>query len=210
EFYGTDFYVTPAVLIPRPETELLVEKAIDLIQKYHMTTIADIGTGCGAIAISLALRLSQIKIYATDISTSALEIALLNCERHGVMYRVCRLYGDMLDPLPGPVDLVIANLPYVSESELPEESPNSEPLLALNGGPDGLEPIRRLCHQVTDQLRPEGHLLLEIGHGQCQPVTSLLRHLFPAARIEITPDLGGIDRVVGLSRAPIMVTDAKR
>jgi release factor glutamine methyltransferase len=197
EFYGLDFYVDPSVFIPRPESELLVEKALDLTQNHPVSTIAEIGTGCGAIAISLALKLPQAKIYATDISAPALKVALVNCQRHGVVNRICLLHGDMLDPLPEPVDLVVANLPYVSELEMPDLA-NFEPLLALDGGSDGLEKIHQLCRRVTDKLRPDGCLLLEIGQGRGKGVTTCLRSLFPSAKIEVAPDLSGIDRVVSL------------
>jgi len=144
EFYGLDFYVEPSVFIPRPESELLVEEALKLAQNHTVSSIAEIGTGCGAIAISLALNLPQAKIYATDISASALKVALLNCQKHGVVNRICLLRGDMLNPLPEPADLIIANLPYVREIELPQICPAGfEPLLALNGGWDGLEKIRQ-------------------------------------------------------------------
>ena len=197
EFYGLDFYVSPDVLIPRPESELLVEKALDLARNQPLSTIAEIGTGCGAIAISLALKLPQAKIYATDISAPALKIARFNCQRHQVANRICLLHGDMLDPLPEPADLIVANLPYVSESEL-SNSANFEPLLALDGGPDGLEKIRQLCRQVRDKLHPDGYLLLEMGQGQGKGVTTYLRRLFPSAKIEVAADLSGIDRVVSL------------
>ena len=200
EFYGLDFYVDPNVLIPRPESELLVEKALELAQNHAVSTIAEVGTGCGAIAISLALSLPQAKIYATDISAAALRIALYNCQKHGVVNRVCLLEGDMLDPLPEPVDLVVANLPYVRESELTQiNTLNFEPSLALNGGHDGLEKIRQLCPHITGKLRPGGYLLLEIGQGQGGAVTAFLHSLLPSAEIELAPDLSGIDRVVSLS-----------
>ncbi|MBA7708827.1 Release factor glutamine methyltransferase [subsurface metagenome] len=106
----------------------------------------------------------------------------------------------MLDPLPEPVDLIVANLPYVKESELARiNTLNFEPSLALNGGPDGLEKIRRLCTQVTGKLHPRGYLLLEIGQGQGKAVTALLHSLFPLAKLELVPDLSGIERVVSLS-----------
>ena len=104
----------------------------------------------------------------------------------------------MLAPLPEPVDLIVANLPYVKESELSVYSGHFEPLLALNGGIDGLEKIHHLCRQIGDKLRVDGYLLLEIGMGQGRAVTSFLRNLFPSAKIEVTPDLSGIDRVVSL------------
>jgi len=200
EFYGLDFYVDPRVLIPRPESELLVETALGLAQNHPLLTIAEIGTGCGAIAISLALGLPKVKIYATDISAPALEIALLNCQKHGVVDRVHLLQGDMLDPVPEPVDLIIANLPYVEESELARAGPAKfEPLLALNGGSDGMERIRQLCRQVGSKLRPTDYLLLEIGQGQRRAVTAFLHTLFPNGEIEVVPDLSGIDRVISLS-----------
>ena len=198
EFYGLDFYVDSRVLIPRPESELLVEKALSLAQNRTASTIAEIGTGCGAIAISLALNLPLAKIYATDISASALQVALLNCQKHEVADRICLLQGNLLQPLPEPVDLIIANLPYIRESELPN-SVNFEPLLALNGGSDGLEKIRQLRSQLGDKLHPKGCLLLEIGQGQRRAVTTLLRSLFPSAKIKVAPDLSGIDRVVSLT-----------
>lgn len=196
EFFGLDFHVNPDVLIPRPESELLVEKALSLAQSRAITTIAEIGTGCGAIAITVALNLPQATIYATDISAPALKVARINCQKHGVTNRVHLLQGDLLDPMPEPVDLIIANLPYVKGGELPQ--PNFEPRLALDGGPDGLEKLNKLCHQVNDKLRPDGCLLLEIGQGQGRAVTTLLHSLFPSAKIEITSDLSGIERVVSM------------
>jgi len=199
EFYGHDFRVNSNVLIPRPESELLVEKVLQLAQHRPEITIAEIGTGCGAIAISLALKLPQAKIYATDISTPALKVAETNSNNHRVLKRVYLLKGNMLDPLPEPVDLIVANLPYVSEPELADApSLSFEPQMALNGGPDGLEKIRQLASQVNDKLLPDGYLLLEIGQGQEKAVTKLLTDLFPKAKIEITPDLSSIDRVVSL------------
>jgi len=198
EFYGFDFYVAPTVLVPRPESELLVEKALNLAHHNNISTIAEVGTGCGAIAISLALNLPQAKIYAADISAPALKVALFNCQKHGVANRICLLQGDMLDPLPEPVDLIVANLPYVKEAELPPAPVSFEPMLALNGGPEGLGKIRQLCQQAGSKLRPQGCLLLEIGQGQGEAVTSSLCSLFPSARIEVAPDLSGIERVVGL------------
>ena len=198
EFYGLDFYVDRRVLIPRPESELLVEKAISLVQNHSISAIADIGTGCGAIAVSLALKLPTARIYATDISAPALEVARFNCQQHDVADRIWLLHGDMLDPLPEPVDLMVANLPYVAEAELPRDPANFEPLLALHGGQDGLEKIYKLCRQLRGRLCPQGCLLLEVGQGQASPVIDFLSSLFPAAQIEVAMDLGGIQRVVSL------------
>ncbi|MQY67051.1 MAG: peptide chain release factor N(5)-glutamine methyltransferase, partial [Dehalococcoidia bacterium] len=176
EFYGLDFYVNPHTLIPRPESELLVETALRLAQD-RPSTIADIGTGCGAIAVSLALELPGAKIYAIDISAAALEVAAINCQRHGVAGRVQLLQGDMLEPIAEPVDLIVANLPYVQRAEIAPD--NFEPLIALDGGAGGTESIARLCHQARSKLADGGSMLLEIGQGQSESITGLLDSLFP-------------------------------
>ena len=203
EFYGLDFFVDRRVLIPRPETELLVEKAIRLAQTHNIATVADIGTGCGAIAISLAVNLPRIKIYASDVSAGALEVARLNCEKHGVAGRIRLLRGDILAPLAEPVDLILANLPYVTEQEVETSAlADFEPRLALDGGSDGLDGIRRLCEQAADRLNPQGGMLLEIGWGQGRAVTSLIRRHFPSALLEVIPDLQGMERVISLRLTP--------
>lgn len=199
EFYGLDFYVGPGVLIPRPESELLVGKALSLACEKKIAAAADIGTGCGAIAVSLALHLAPTRIYATDVSPEALEVARRNARRHGVLGRIELRCGDLLEPLPGPADLIVANLPYVRKSDLAGEGPlDYEPALALDGGESGLEEIGRLCRQAGGKLRPGGCLLLEIGRGQRDAVTGLLRELFPGGKIEVDRDLAGIARVVSL------------
>lgn len=199
EFYGLDFIVDRNVLIPRPETELLVEKAIGLVNHRRLTSIVDVGTGSGAIAVSLAVNLPQVTVYALDISAAALEVAGQNCRKHGVEDRVILLQGDMLQPLPVKVDLIIANLPYVRGMEIPKEGPlGHEPVLALNGGEDGLEIIGLFCRQAGEKLRHRGYLLLEIGQGQAARVSALLKKGFPGAEIEIDRDLAGIERVVSL------------
>jgi len=197
EFYGLDLVVDSRVLIPRPETELLVEKAIEIGQRQ--SAVADVGTGSGAIAISLAVHLPQILVYATDASPAALEVAARNCLHHGVEDRVRLLQGHLLEPLPEPVDLIVANLPYVSQAELaqlPPEISRHEPRKALDGGPDGLDCIRRLLAQAEGHLRPGGVVLLEIGATQGEAVVALARRNFPAARVEIVRDYAGLDRVV--------------
>jgi release factor glutamine methyltransferase len=206
EFYGLDFYVNNNVLIPRPETELLVDKVLELIPHYSLCVVADIGTGSGAIAVSIATATakgtgySDVKIYATDISAAALEVASENCRRHGVADRVRLLQGDLLEPLPCPVDLIAANLPYVTSSDLKKVNTSGfEPVLALDGGPDGLDIIRRLCAQLPGRLNAGGSVLLEIGQGQAETVTGILRNIFPSARIEVMPDLAGVGRVVKIS-----------
>jgi release factor glutamine methyltransferase len=195
EFYGLDFIIDRHVLIPRPETELIVEKAISLCQNHAVSTIADIGTGCGAIAVSLAVNLPVVTIYATDISVPALKIAGQNCVKHGVKDRIILLQGDLLEPLPAPVDMIVANLPYVSQADL---TSGAEPEMALNGGEKGLDTINVLCQQAGEKLYDKGILLLEVGQGQADAVRSVLHNTFLSASIEIDRDLAGIERVVSL------------
>jgi len=207
EFYGLEFYVDERVLIPRPETELLVEKVLEMVhsrltlrqaQGGEGLLIADIGTGSGAIAVALAVNLPRSRIFATDISGEALEVAEINCRKHGVADRVPLLSGDLLTPLPQPVDIIIANLPYVPDSELLNLAPEVrwyEPRLALSGGPDGLEYIRRLIDQGPAKLKPGGALLLEVGMGQAEAVTGMVHRYF--LNVTVYSDLAGIPRVVG-------------
>lgn len=198
EFYGRDFYVDSRVLIPRPETELLVAIALEHAGKHAVQTIADIGTGCGNIAICLAIHLPQTQIYATDISAEALEVARLNIARHKINNVQLR-QGSFLEPLPEPVNIIVSNMPYVRHPELHlVNTVGFEPVLALDGGENGLEVISRLCRQVKNKLKPDSILLLEIGAGQKEVIVNLLQELFPSAKIEVTADPGGIERVVGL------------
>jgi release factor glutamine methyltransferase len=203
EFYGIELYVDYHTFIPRPETELLVEKAVELAHNIsHLgkqITIADIGTGCGAIAISLALALPQAKIYATDISASALQVAEMNCMRHAITGQVELLQGNLLEPLPQPVDMIVANLPYIKTCEFKDLSPeiiNFEPTLALRGGRNGLDKIRQMLEQMPGKLDYGACFLLEIGQGQGEIATSLVNSYFPQASIELISDIGGIDRAL--------------
>lgn len=201
EFYGLDFLIVPKVLIPRPESELLVEKALEFINGERPCLIADVGTGCGAIAIAIAKRLPQARVYATDISAEALEIAQANCQKHAVANQVHLFNGDLLDPLPEPVDLIIANLPYVKDSDwarLASEIRVYEPKLALAGGADGLDRIGQLLAEAGAKLRPGGAILVEIGYAQGPAVLQLARGYFPEAVVGLTADLSGIDRVVSI------------
>jgi len=161
--------------------------------------MADVGTGCGAIAVSLAHRLSDLEVYATDISAAALEVAAGNAQRHGVAGRVHLLLGDMLEPLPQAVALIAANMPYVADSDyaaLPTSILDYEPAVALWGGPDGLDPLRRLLHQAPAKLIPGGALLAEIGHGQGELAMALAREAFPQGEARLLPDLAGVPRVL--------------
>jgi len=200
QFYGLDFYVNANTFIPRPETELLVEKSIQWAKEHHHLTIADIGTGCGAIAISLAYHLPTATIYATDISSDALAIAKINLESHQQNGRICLLKGNLLEPLPEPVDLIIANLPYVKYTDLVRVNTYGyEPTLALNGGPEGTTLITELCYQASDRLNKGGRILLEIEPRQASVVTKLLVHLFPLATTETCNDFNGLNRIVSLT-----------
>jgi release factor glutamine methyltransferase len=197
EFYGLDFYIDSRVLIPRPETELIVEEAIHFAQNRPVRVAADIGTGSGVIAVNLAKSLPGLnKIYATDISAPALEVANINCQKHNVSGIVTLLQGDLLEPLPEPVDLLAANLPYVKRGDMYSmPSARFEPHLALDGGEGGLDSLSRFCARVDGKIRSGGCLLLEIGLGQGKEVSALLQNRFPDTQIDIIPDLAGIERV---------------
>lgn len=196
EFMSLDFKVTPAVLIPRPETELLVETVFQLAPKDQPVSICDVGTGSGAIAVSLAYYMPQAQVTAIDISGSALEIARYNADQHGVKVRF--LEGDLLDPIPAgeQFDFICANLPYISEAEFPGLDPevlNYEPRLALWGSGDGLELYRRLVPQAWQHLPGGGHLLMEIGCSQAEAAAAL----FPSpAQVQVRQDWAGRDRLV--------------
>ncbi len=203
EFFGLDFHVDKSVLIPRPESELLVENAIYLASTAFAGScfIADVGTGCGAIAVAVAVNVPHARIHAMDLSQRALMVASVNCARHGVDDRVALSQGDLLGPLPEPVHLVVANLPYVRESELPQLSPEVsefEPRIALNGGGDGLRAIQRLLSQARGNLLRGGAVLLEIGCDQGREVCGMARSLLPDCDIEVVADLCGLDRVVSI------------
>jgi len=200
EFFGLDFVVDARVLIPRPETELLVEHALRIARPLpRLLEIADVGAGSGAIAVTLAVHLPHATVYALDASAGALAVTAENARRHNVAGRVHCGQGDLLAPLAAPVDLIAANLPYVTTGEwtdlLPEIRDN-EPRAALDGGPDGLDAIRRLLATAVPHLRPGGVLLLEIGASQGSAVTSLARRCFPAADLQLHRDYAGLDRLV--------------
>ncbi|GAF90136.1 unnamed protein product, partial [marine sediment metagenome] len=181
------------------EKTVLSNEKPSALEKFEK--IADIGTGCGAIAISLALLLPRATIYATDISPRALGIAATNCDRHRVRDRVHLLEGDLLDPLPEPVDIIIANLPYIRDADLTQlsaEIKEFEPLSALAGGEDGLEKVRQVLGQARGKLRPGGLVLVEIAAGQGEAAVSWARELLPQVRAELAPDLGGWERVLSV------------
>jgi len=206
EFYGLDFLVDKRVLIPRPETELLVDLALDICRKMfdvgYTPVIADIGTGSGAIPVTLAALEPRLPyLYACDISADALEVAYLNCHRYHVEDRVRLLQGDLLEPLPEPVDLVTANLPYVGIDELediPLDVKAYEPHLALFSGSQGLDLMLRFFQEIrhSQKLKAGANLLLEIGYRQTEAITSILRDTLPQATLTFTKDLAGWNRVL--------------
>ena len=202
EFFGLDFHVDKNVLIPRPETELLVEQTIARAGNYQNPAIVDVGTGCGAIAVSLAIHLPQAKIYAIDISPAALNVARRNARNHNVKDKITFLAGDLLEPLPVSADIIAANLPYVLTTDVPKVNTSGfEPMLALDGGLNGMDIIKKLILQAKDKLRPDGCLLLEIGMGQSQATNELLENIYLTAKIDIILDLSGIQRVVCVTLA---------
>lgn len=202
EFYSLDFHVTPDVLIPRPETEHLVEAAIDRLKDYPAPRIADIGTGSGAIAIAIAHSLPHAHIAATDISASALAIARENARRNDVAPRIQFFESDLLDAIIGDsFDAIVSNPPYVAESERKTMSPevrDFEPDIALFAGPTGLEFYPRLIATAEAALVPGGWLIMEIGHGQRDSVAELLTGW---QEISFVADLQNIPRVA-LARQP--------
>jgi release factor glutamine methyltransferase len=200
EFFGLVFVVDHRALIPRPETELLVEHALEIAKhKTAPLRIADVGAGSGAIAVTLAVRLPGATVHALDHSADALKVVAENARRHDVSDRVHCLHSDLLSALTGPVDLITANLPYVTTGEWQQLVPEikyHEPRSALDGGPDGLALIRRLLETAEPCLRPSGALLLEIGAGQGVAATSLARENLPLARVQLVKDYAGLDRLV--------------
>ncbi len=205
EFYYLDFEVTPATLIPRPETEHVVEAALEFARPRllaHATDglrIVDLGTGCGAVAITLCSELPGAEIYATDISPEALEVARRNARRHGVLERIAFRQGDLLEPIDQPVDLITANLPYVTSDDwaaLPPELRDHEPRVAFDGGADGMDLVRRLFAQAPAYLRPRGAICLEFGADQAAPLKAEAQAVFPDAGFNIRNDLAGLPRVL--------------
>jgi len=196
EFYGREFLVTPDVLIPRPETELLVDRASQLLARRPGQLAADVGTGSGCIAISLAAQAQDLRILALDTSLPALRVAQANARHHQVEQQVLLVQSDLLTATAGPLDLICANLPYIATATLPQlKVHGKEPGLALDGGPDGLQHIRRLLLTAPERLAEGGEMLLEIEAGQGPAVLALSRSVFPEAKIELHTDLAGRDRL---------------
>ncbi|HWQ05403.1 MAG TPA: peptide chain release factor N(5)-glutamine methyltransferase [Longilinea sp.] len=198
EFYGLDFILSPDVLIPRPETELLVEHALIWL-KNHPTRrqVADVGTGSGCIAISLVKNQPDLRVVATDQYQAALDIARENACRHGVVDRIEWKKTNLLDDYPGKLDLVVANLPYIPTATLANLAVSKfEPRSALDGGLDGLRLIGELLRDAPRWWTPGGAILLEIEAGQGESAPRLTQGLLPDALITLLTDLSGLPRIL--------------
>jgi release factor glutamine methyltransferase len=206
EFYGRDFYVDPRVLIPRPETELLVEMALASVNRHlnagQVPIVADIGTGSGAIPVTIALEVAHLPyLYACDISSDALEVARTNARLHQVEERIHFLQGDLVAPLPEAIDLLLANLPYVGTDEtdtMTQDVLAYEPHIALFSGQHGLHLLQRFCIDVQRLgiLNVGGEMLLEIGYQQGEVVAQWLREFWPSEHVSILKDYAGFDRFI--------------
>jgi release factor glutamine methyltransferase len=203
EFYGLDFVVNPHVLIPRQETELLVDKVLELAATdgfgRHLD-IADVGTGSGCVAVAIARSLERATLYATDIRFEALAVADINRRKHGVSDRVHVCQGDLFEALHGPVDIIVSNPPYIETSEIRHLQPEvrREPPSALDGGADGLEITGRLLRDAPAYIRAGGCILVEIAPEQLGPVSRIAREAMPEASISFSNDLLGLPRMVSV------------
>jgi release factor glutamine methyltransferase len=204
EFWGLPFEVSPAVLIPRHETELIVEVALELFpDREGRLTAADLGTGSGCLAVALATERPAARIVATDISNAALDVARKNAMRHGVADRIQFRSADLLDDLEGPFDLITCNPPYVAERDrrgLQPEVRDHEPDVALFGGADGFHLVERLVSSAPICLRPGGYLLFEFGLGQDDRIESLIGGTSGLKLLELRRDLQGIARTAVVER----------
>lgn len=198
EFFGLEFFITPDTLIPRPETELMVEHALQWLDDHPGHRIAaDIGTGSGCIAVALAKNSTDLSILASDISYSALKIAVKNSKMHEVDERIQFVESDLLPPLAIQYDMICANLPYIPAQTLTTlRIFGHEPDLALNGGEDGLDYITQLLTISPAYTKPEAILLVEIDSSQGREVLSIANECFPSAEISLLPDLARNDRLI--------------
>jgi release factor glutamine methyltransferase len=198
EFFGRDFAVSPAVLVPRPETELIVEWVLRTVPVAPAPRIVDVGTGSGAMAVTLAAERPEWHVLGTDISPEALVVARANAETIGVADRVTFVAGDLLAPASGPLDVIVSNPPYVARRDAPGMLPDvrdHEPHVALFGGPDGLDLPRRLLHEAFAKLAPGGWLAMEFGYGQADTMAEAATNAGLQV-IEILSDLQGIERTL--------------
>lgn len=203
ECYGLTFEVHRGVLIPRPDTETLIDATLTAIREHpaarRLVRVADVGTGSGTVALAVARHASMAKVWATDVSTEALAIAGANRRRFGLAARVVLLAGDLLEPLTEPLDVIVANLPYIPTAEIERLAPEVrdwEPRGALDGGADGLDAFRALARQLPQHLAEGPHaVLLEVGAGQAPSVAALFTDVVGGVA-RFHRDLAGIERVV--------------
>ena len=201
EFFGLDFWVTPSVLIPRPETELLVEHALNwLAQQKDAEYIADVGTGSGCIAISLAKYQKGVQVVACDKSWEALQVSKTNIQRHNLESNITLIQANLLEPFRNGFDLICANLPYIPTIKLQDLSVSKhEPISALDGGEDGLFWIKRLLEMACQIIRPKGKILLEIEAEQGNQVINFIRETLPStSEAVLQKDLAGKDRLISV------------
>lgn len=202
EFYGLDFVVTPDVLVPRQETEFLVEAVLEYARRRggveDALTIADIGTGSGCVAVAVGHHLPNATVYATDVSREALCVAEGNVRRHGLEGRVRLRHGDLFEALDGPVDVVVSNPPYLSEEEAVDLPPDvqREPSVALVAGTDGMDVLRRLIMGAREYVKPGGLLALEIDPRRLEAVEGVVGRAFPDSEIGVVNDHAGLERVM--------------
>lgn len=198
EFFGLDLVIAKDVLVPRPETESVVEACLALLPAEGISQLADIGTGSGAILVGVGANNPHVRLFGTDLSPQALSVARVNCERHGLSARVDLRVGDLLQPLEGmKFDVIAANLPYVPPGEASPDVAAWEPQIAVfGGGEDGTGTIRRFLGQAPAFLEPGGAVVMETAHSQGGIVAHLVREAFPNAEVDVRKDLAGYDRIV--------------
>jgi len=203
EFFGLDFEVTPDTLVPRPETELVVTEALKRVAGTTGALVADIGTGSGCIAVAVAVNAPGAIVYAVDVSGPALAVAGRNAGRHGVADRVRSMQGDLLGPLAGMglegrLDVIVSNPPYIPAADIPGLQPEVlfDPDSALDGGPDGLDVVRRILRDAPAFLKPGGALLVEVGAGQSDAVMQIVNETGGMSVDTFLVDFAGIERVL--------------